>query len=167
MRLFAAIRFNPRMLGALSLLMDTLKRSGVRGRYTSLNQLHLTLAFIGETDKDAEVLAALQSVPVPEMTLELDKIGHFGQLIYVGLKETPELMEYVKSLREALKRADIPYDAKPFRPHITLVRKGSDFPKKVQVPRAAMDVAAVSLMKSEFTERGVKYTELGKSVHKE
>jgi 2'-5' RNA ligase len=163
MRLFVAIRFNPRMLGALSLLMDTLKRSGVRGRYTSLNQLHLTLAFIGETNKNAEALRVLQSVPVPQMTLELDKIGHFGPLIYVGLKETPELMEYVQTLREALKRAGIPYDAKPFRPHITLVRKGSHIHQAVQIPGAAMDVAAISLMKSEFTERGVKYTEIGRS----
>ena len=50
MRLFIAITFTEDMLDALSEIQDDLRRSNVRGSYTPRENLHMTLAFIGEYD---------------------------------------------------------------------------------------------------------------------
>ena len=48
MRLFIAIRFDNKILDALTRYREELKKLGVTGRFTPRENLHLTLAFIGE-----------------------------------------------------------------------------------------------------------------------
>ena len=48
MRLFIAIKLNDEMVEALTGLQGDLQFIGMRGRYTPEENLHLTLAFIGE-----------------------------------------------------------------------------------------------------------------------
>ncbi len=48
MRLFIAVQLSEPMRGAISKVQDGLLRLGVRGSYTPRENLHLTLAFIGE-----------------------------------------------------------------------------------------------------------------------
>ena len=48
MRLFIAINLSDDMKAALLDLQNDLYDRGVRGRYTTEENLHLTLAFIGE-----------------------------------------------------------------------------------------------------------------------
>ena len=48
MRLFIAIRLSDDMRRALLAAQDALRKRGVRGNYTKPENLHLTLAFIGE-----------------------------------------------------------------------------------------------------------------------
>lgn len=48
MRLFIAIQLDPQMKEELTDLQLYMKRLGVRGNYSHEENLHLTLAFIGE-----------------------------------------------------------------------------------------------------------------------
>ena len=48
MRLFIAIPFEPPMLDALTQVQASLKAGGVRGGFTARQNLHMTLAFLGE-----------------------------------------------------------------------------------------------------------------------
>lgn len=48
MRLFIAIQFEEKILDALNDFQDDLKEKGVTGNYTKRENLHITLAFIGE-----------------------------------------------------------------------------------------------------------------------
>ena len=50
MRLFVAIRFSPAVEEALWTAVGDLRRQGA-GTFTRRENLHLTLAFIGETDR--------------------------------------------------------------------------------------------------------------------
>ena len=48
MRLFIAIQFEEKILDAITDFQDDLKAQGVTGNYTLRENLHITLAFIGE-----------------------------------------------------------------------------------------------------------------------
>ena len=161
MRLFIAIQLSDEMKKALVACMHDLKKQGVEGNYVPAQNLHLTLAFIGEYDDPAGVKRVLESVPLPPFRLSLSEKGNFGNLLWAGVKGNQKLKTYVKDLREALKEADIPFDHDKFVPHITLIRKVSaKKPYQVHLPRAEMTVENVSLMKSETKNGKVVYQEL-------
>ena len=165
MRLFAAILLSPDMVSALCRVQDALRRRGVEGNYTRAENLHLTLAFIGDYPDPDAVLEALGELRFAPFRLELDGLGAFGELWWAGLKESRELDALVRRLRHALADAGIPFDRKPFRPHITLIRKPC-FPRRVELasvelPQTASPVERVSLMLSTRGRAGMIYTELG------
>ena len=56
MRLFIAINFDENMLDALTEIQDDLRRCGVKGHYTPRENLHMTLAFLGENDDPEEII---------------------------------------------------------------------------------------------------------------
>jgi len=59
MRLFAAICLSPAVRASLADTITTLRGQG-KGTFTRPENLHLTLAFIGETDRVEAAQAALQ-----------------------------------------------------------------------------------------------------------
>ena len=66
MRLFIAIQLSGKMKEALLDMQGQLRRLGVRGNYTPPENLHLTLAFIGEypgPDSIADVLETIDFRP--------------------------------------------------------------------------------------------------------
>lgn len=162
MRLFIAIRLDDGVKDALTAVQETLRANRVGGNYTKIENLHLTLAFIGEYGDPDRVLEVVRSVPFEPLPIRLQGFGSFGDLYWCGLARSDELTAYVRRLRRALAEADIPFDRKRFSPHITLLRKAStDRMPGVAVPEASMTARRVSLMRSERGKNGMIYTELG------
>ncbi len=161
MRLFIAIRFSDEVTKALTDCMHDLKKQGVEGNYVPARNLHMTLAFIGEYDNPGKVKEVIRQVPLPGCRVSLSGSGKFGNLLWAGVKGNQKLMTYVKNLREALKREEIPFDREKFVPHITMIRKVSaKNPYQVHLPKSEMTVKKISLMKSEFKNGKVEYKEL-------
>ena len=163
MRLFLAVNFNEEILAALEETQALLQRRGLRGRYAPSENLHLTLAFLGEFPDPDRVLEVMDTVEFAPFPLALEGFGRFGDLWWAGLARSEPLNALVRRLRRALAEADIPFDRKRFSPHITLVRKGvfDGKPPAVEVPRVEMTVDRFSLMRSDRGKRGMIYTELG------
>lgn len=163
MRLFLAVNFNEEMLAALEEAQALLQKRGLRGRYAPAENLHLTLAFIGEYPDPDRVLEVMDTVEFAPFPLSLEGFGRFGDLWWAGLAPSEPLNALVKRLRRALAEGPIPFDRKRFSPHITLVRKGvfDGMPPAAEVPRAEMTVRRFSLMRSDRGKRGMIYTELG------
>lgn len=160
MRLFIAIQLSDNTKKALVNLMHELKKQGVDGNYVPAQNLHMTLAFIGEYDDPAKIKEVISRVPVPEFRLSLSDMGNFGNILWAGVKGNQKLKAYVKDLRSALDVEGIPYDRDKFVPHITLIRKyTAKRSYKVSMPKAEMMVKKASLMKSEQKN--------GKAVYKE
>ena len=162
MRLFVAICLSEEFRRSLLALQNEMKRAGVRGNYTKVENLHLTLAFIGEQDSSDGVFEAMKRVPFAPFDLALEGVGSFGELWWAGLKKSDELEKLAARLRRALGEDGIPFDRKRFSPHITLIRQ----PDRVQMPPldlrpASMRVGRVSLMRSERGKNGMIYTEIG------
>ena len=165
MRLFIAIELSDSIKDALEQIQNDMRRRGVRGNYTPRENLHLTLAFLGEYPDPDAVLDAMETVPFSAFPLRLEGFGHFGDLWWAGLSDSETLAALVRRLRRALAEADIPFDRKRFTPHITLVRRavwdGRLGLPAASVPGASMEVRRVSLMRSDRGRSGMIYTEVG------
>jgi len=158
MRLFIAINLSEEMKNALCHIQRQMESQRVTGSFTPRENMHLTLAFIGEyPDPDA-----IELPPVEPFAIALEGFGCFGDLWWAGLKPCAPLNRYVSTLRHALSDDGIPFDRKKFSPHITLLRRGLGRPA-VQVPYAGMVVDHISLMRSDRGKRGMIYTELCRS----
>ncbi len=161
MRLFIAIQLSEEMRKALVDCLHDLKKQGVEGNYVPAQNLHLTLAFIGEYRDPEQVKRILASVPLPAFRLALSEKGNFGNILWAGVKGNQKLKTYVRDLRAALKNAGIPFEDDRFTPHITLIRKVSArSPYQVHLPKAEMEVKRASLMKSETKNGKVTYREV-------
>ena len=162
MRLFIAIQLDGNIKDALTAVQKTLRVNRVGGNYTKIENLHLTLAFIGEHSEPDRVLEVIRSVPFEPIPIQLQGFGSFGDLYWCGLARADELTAYVRRLRRALAEADIPFDRKRFSPHITLLRRAAfERMPGVTVPEASMTAERISLMRSERGENSEIYTELG------
>ena len=161
MRLFIAIQLSEEMRKALVDCLHDLKKQGVEGNYVPAQNLHLTLAFIGEYRDPEQVKRVLASVPLPAFRLALSEKGNFGNILWAGVKGNQKLKTYVRDLRAALKNAGIPFEDDRFTPHITLIRKVSARnPYQIHLPKAEMEVKRASLMKSETKNGKVTYREV-------
>ena len=137
----------------------------MKGNYTRRENLHITLAFIGDFGNPDKILNAMEQVPFRPFDISLDGVGSFGDLFWAGLADNPGLAAYVKRLRRTLSGQGIPYDKKRFSPHITLIRKASyrgdvAVPAE-ETPKGSMTAYKVSLMRSERGKQGMIYTEIG------
>ena len=160
MRLFIAINLDDKLRNALVEMQESMRRQGIRGNYTRMENLHLTLAFIGECGDPDAVNEVLASIPLEPFRLALRGYGSFGNLYWAGLEDNDKLSAYVKRLRRALAEKGIPFDRR-FSPHITLLRQASAGLPRLRVSSAAMEVRRVSLMRSERGKNGMIYTEIG------
>ena len=151
------------MCDAIGQVQTDLLRLGVRGSFTPRENLHLTLAFVGEYNDPEQVLEVMGGITFEPFELRLDGMGCFGDLWWVGLKPSAELQGYVRRLRHALAEAGIPFDRKRFSPHITLLRKASmamsGLPG-ISVEGIGMIADHASLMRSDRGKRGMIYTEI-------
>lgn len=160
MRLFVAIQLSDELKKNITGTLHDLKQKGVKGSYVPTQNLHLTLAFIGETDDPGAVKEALKNVYFKPFKLVLSDMGTFGDLLWVGMKGNQGLSAVAKSVRDALDTSGITYDRKEFKPHITLIRKSSGNWKQVAAPRGQMMVNKISLMRTTFRDGKPFYAEV-------
>lgn len=165
MRLFVAVKLSPE---AKQLIKDTqtiFRKLGVSGNYTSEENMHLTLAFIGEYDDPDKVMEALKEVSFEPFGITLGKTGRFGDLWWMGVYQSGELGLLAEKVRKALGDRGIPYDPKQFKAHITFLRravyKGTE-PGEIPAEPVKMPVESFSLFRSERGRYGMIYTEIGK-----
>jgi len=121
-RLFVAIAPPPAVIDALSDL-----QTGFRGaRWIPDDNFHLTLAFIGETDRHGlqEAASALAGVAAPAFDLKLAGCGYFGdrkpRALWAGAVSTPALSHLQAKVDTALRRAGFLEEKRKFTPHVTL-----------------------------------------------
>lgn len=165
MRLFIAICFDDNMMDALSEIQDDLRRCGVKGNYTPRENLHMTLAFIGEYDDPEQVVEVMQKELLRSFSVKLSGYRPFKDMFFADFEENDDLRDYVKRLRQALLDEEIPFDRKKFLPHVTLIRRADCTKGKAFLPEfqdsESMRVNGISLMKSEQGRHGMVYTEIG------
>jgi RNA 2',3'-cyclic 3'-phosphodiesterase len=110
---------------------DRLHRSS-GGRKIPEEDLHLTLAFMGDSaERDvARAIVAAEEVTPRRFDFLIDVPAYWkhNRIVWAGTQAIPDaLSELTADLRRTLVRAGVRFDAKPFVPHITLLRDAADF----------------------------------------
>ena len=160
MRLFLALLPGPAALEHLTALQKALSARGVSGRAVRPENLHMTLAFLGEQDDPERVVRALGTLRFAPVCPELRRLGVFGKTLWVGGDVPPALQALSDAVRDRLERGGVSFERTPFVPHVTLLRGASAVPEGVSVPPFRMRAARVRLMRSELTPGGARYTPL-------
>ncbi len=125
MRLFIAIEFPDEVKKALIRL-----RKDIPGaRWVPVEQIHLTLAFLGEVDEPTtgRLTGELSQIRTPAFKLCFTGTGCFPdrrrpRVLWVGLEPEPRLNLLAAKIRTAVLNCGIPQEERPFSPHITLAR---------------------------------------------
>ncbi len=98
-------------------------------RLTPESQIHMTLRYIGETDKvrTRRILNALTHVAFRPFDIELMGTGCFPNprepaILWAGVRYHPVLKELYDSIQEELYRLGVPAENRGFHPHVTLGR---------------------------------------------
>lgn len=125
-RLFFALWPDEATRARLSALLEALPKEG--GRDVRVENLHLTLAFLGDCEPD--LLPCLDAVgrelEGQPFELVFDQVGHFhrARVLWLGVSDPPEallaMQEQLAGLLES--RCGLPRDARPYTPHLTLRR---------------------------------------------
>ena len=170
MRLFIAINFSPRFKTALMQLTQELAAQAVFCRATEQENLHLTLAFIGESERAEDIKELLAPGLGPAFTLKTAALGCFqrrgGDVCWLGVKKEPRLIELQSEIERRLRREGFELERRPFRPHMTLLRQAA-FPPEFDLKEFSRDlpvlherVFRVSLMESDLSGPRPVYREL-------
>ena len=149
MRLFTALCFDEKTKNALFSLSEKSK-TFAEGNFTLRENLHLTLVFIGETERKSEIESALSEIEFPKFSVDFSKTGTFEKGIFW----------------EKLRNLGFEPEEREFVPHITLARKfrpAENFPFdeiEKNLPEKPAFINRISLMKSERINGELKYTEI-------
>ena len=125
----------PRLFVALPLAPDVAREVSAlqRGlpdvRWTSEDDLHLTLRSVGEVDHPTfcEIGEALTNVSMAPFDLRLAGLGQFpprGPLrqLWVGVEKNEALERLKRRVDRSLSGLDLPNDRRRFVPHVTIAR---------------------------------------------
>ncbi len=98
-------------------------------RYSRLDQMHMTLRFLGNVPKDQKefLIQELEKIRLPSFNLETDALGIFPKrgmprILWAGLRESDILNKLQQSIEESSEKCGVEADDKPWHPHITLAR---------------------------------------------
>ena len=164
MRLFIAINFNNNSKAQLLKLRDVLRSRSKGGNFSRPENIHLTLAFLGECDarQTAAAKAALDAVGFAPFFVEINQIGKFrrygGDLWWVGVKKNELLSNLHRQLAELLENAGFELESRKFSPHITIGREIITSAVPWEIEPFGEEVTSIELMKSERIQGKLTYT---------
>lgn len=129
--------------------------------------LHLTLAFLGEVDeKHLETLMTQAGfIDAPAFSLRLDQLGYFPrpQVLWIGPRETPlEVIELSRHLASIGRRLALHVERREFEAHLTIARRCvTPPPASAAPPDFDLDFDSFALFESQSIRGGVRYRAIG------
>ncbi len=162
MRAFIALHLSDEIVHSLLSAQDELRAFDKYANYTKKENLHLTLAFIGETERCGDIIRIMEAAAGAPFELTVSRCGSFGgELWWAGAEKNPPLAALAGRLRQSLAENGFDIDKKDFVPHITIARqvKNADG-VRLNIPEEKMTVSEMSLMKSDRIGGKLIYNEV-------
>jgi 2'-5' RNA ligase len=179
MRVFFAFDLTQSTKANLNKLIDELRSRdhGDRVRWVRVENLHVTLHFIGNVSPDSvpRLLHAVSQELVRERPIatQLTALHLFPSekrphVIALGLESDESLKRLAEAVKRGVSAVGMPSDKRPFKPHLTLGRiRGNIFPSIRDMTfdgNAKIKVREVLLYQSELYPDGPLYRERGKII---
>jgi 2'-5' RNA ligase len=132
------------------------------GRAVDPDNLHFTLAFLGNVNakQQACVEQMADQVRLSSLEFTVDVAGHWAKprVLWVGPGDMPEvLVTLATKLRDGAISCGIQMDMRPYRAHMTLMRKVSRVKESISVRPFVWHANSFVLVKSVTHQEGVKY----------
>ena len=178
-RVFIAVDIeDPLLLSRLERLRDSLEGTGVPMKPVEIENMHITIRFIGEIPEsriEDIISTALEPIDVTPFTIKLAGLGGFPnpyrpRVVWVGVSQGAESLEAINHIVETgLRKAGFRPERQEFHAHVTLARiKGTrNLEKMVKMMISYRDVEIgemlvdkVRLKKSTLTRKGPIYETL-------
>ena len=134
----------------------------------SAENLHLTLLFLGNQPMSQipqlgqQAARVIENMAICPFSIQLDRLGLFpkAKVAWIAPSQPPEpLLQLEAQLRRAVAALGISVEERPYRPHITLLRKATSFPAGTVAP-LTLQARALHLYESRSTPDGVRYIQL-------
>jgi RNA 2',3'-cyclic 3'-phosphodiesterase len=150
MRLFVALDIDPEIRRRIAEFRDQLRAYAPDARWVGPETFHITLQFLGETDKLEEIRSALQPVHCSAIPLAFRGTGFFPnpkspRVFWVGIESNEHLQQLANAVGDALQPLGFKRERDPFTPHLTLARSGSGRPKPVRGEQPAAGLRTVRI----------------------
>ena len=170
------------MKSEIERIVSPLKKSLGDASWVKPEALHMTLAFIGEQPEEAvpTLSEALQASvrEVRQFEAVVSRGGFFPnernpRVAWLGMSPGERLSELAAAVRQALRRANVAFDEKPFKGHLTLARikerwrrdEVERFTAKLGTFRSkAFRVEEVVLYSSRLSPHGAQHTAVARVI---
>ena len=164
LRVFFAVWPEPSLRASLAALAAEVAREA-RGRPTAPENIHLTLAFIGEqpVSRMAPLCALAARVGGQRFAMMLDEIDCFRKagIAWLGASAPQfELVALQERLANELRARGFPVDERPYAPHLTLARRIEVAVRRSLGVPIVWKVSSFALMASETKASGPSYRSL-------
>lgn len=171
MRLFYAIELDDKTRRLLQEKQNLLKSKALKANFSRIENLHLTLRFMGEVSEAyfPVMKKILESVAgkMKAFQLELTEPGLFERghksIIWWGIRKNEALYRLQKMLEEEIRLHGFSLETKPYSPHITLAREFvsdhniKELLQKLTWINHPFDVTGISLMESTRVDGKLTY----------
>ncbi len=131
------------------------------GRQVPAENLHITLAFLGNVDaRQRECVDDMaEAITCPPFELMLDRVGHWARsrVLWLAPGSSPLIHRLAEALHMGASACGLSLDSRPYRPHLTLMRKVSCVPEALMVTPIYWPVSSFVLLRSVPLPRGVRY----------
>jgi len=187
MRLFVALDIDPDIRKHVAVFRDQMRALAPDVRWVGPETFHVTLQFLGETDKVADIRRALEQIKAASVPLTFRGAGFFPtpkspRVFWVGIESDGSLQQLADAVGTALWPLGFEHDHGTYKPHLTLARAGSGRPRPVRGEHAAAGLLAVRvkvetmpqldfgtmtarefcLYESKLSPKGAQYTKLSR-----
>jgi 2'-5' RNA ligase len=130
MRLFVALDIDAAIRERVATFRDDMRVLAPGVRWVGPETFHVTLQFLGETQKVEEIKRVLTQAKAAPVSLTFRAAGFFptpqrARVFWVGIESGTELQVLVENIGTVLAPLGFKRDEEPYHPHLTLARAGS------------------------------------------
>lgn len=164
MRLFIAVNFTDETRRHLLKIRNELRSNSERGSFSLIENLHLTLTFLGECDaaQAESVKSILDNISFTPFDISVDRIGRFrqdrGDIWWAGLGGCKALERIRSELVNRLSVEGFKLDCRKYNPHITLGRQIVTGVRPWPIKPFGETIDKIQLMKSDRIDGKLTYT---------
>ncbi len=148
---------------ARQLCVDEMRKLKAYGKPVAPTNIHVTLLFLGATDaeRQRELSEFASTITIKPMTLAFDKLSYWKKPAVCCLTSSSgdaAVSALVEQLSRAAASLGIEVDNRPFKPHVTLLRKALFSPLLDQILEPIVwNADDFCLAESRSTPPGVEY----------